>query len=165
MNKTLINNQGFSIIEVLSVIAIITMGMLGLLSLSTQSIRYQYINKNNLIASQLAQEGIEGVRNVRDNNWKNGATWNADFDINNGHYNWDIDNRNLVQQPVLLPMKINPATGLYNLNAGDDSVFSRDIIISDVTASSTRVTVDVNYSEGQNNKVYSAETILYNWRQ
>ena len=165
MTNNRLNNQGFSIIEVLSVIAIITMGMLGLLSLSTQSLRYQYINKNNLIASQLAQEGIEVVRNLRDYNWKNNLVWNTGFDIDSGHYNWDISSRTLIQQPLLLPMKIDPGSGLYNLTIGDDSIFSRDIIVSDVTASSSRITVNVNYQEGQNDKVYSAETMLYNWRQ
>lgn len=157
---------GFSVIEILAVIAIITMGMLGLLSLATQSIRSQFINKNNLIASQLAQEGIEAVRNIRDTNWKNGLSWNTGFSID-GNYKWDIISKTLSSQPALLLLKIDSTSGYYNYTLGQNSIYNRNITISNggVAATSTTVTANVYFKEGQNNRVYSAETVLYNWRQ
>lgn len=63
------NNKGISIIESLVAISIIAVGIIGVVSLVLQAIQVQYINKNALIASQLAQEGMEIVRNIRDENW------------------------------------------------------------------------------------------------
>jgi type II secretory pathway pseudopilin PulG len=70
MNNQIINNKlGFSILEVVVAILIITIGMIGVSSLVIQNIQAQYINKNILVASGLAQEGLELVRNIRDLNW------------------------------------------------------------------------------------------------
>ena len=63
------NQVGFGLIEVTISIYILIMGLLGIMSLLHQSQKAQYANENTLVAAQLAQEGIELVRNVRDNNW------------------------------------------------------------------------------------------------
>lgn len=60
---------GFSIIEASVVMAVVSIGLLGVFSLVMQNIQVQRVSKNMLIASMLAQEGIELVRNVRDENW------------------------------------------------------------------------------------------------
>ena len=56
------NSTGFSLLEVVVAILIITIGMIGVTSLVIQNIQTQYINKNILIASGLAQEGLEQLR-------------------------------------------------------------------------------------------------------
>src|SRR3989338_8844037 len=78
--KIIKNNSGISILEVIVATLIITIGMVGVLSLVIQNIQAQYINKNVLIASGLAQEGLELVRNVRDLNWlMPGNSWDQDI--------------------------------------------------------------------------------------
>ncbi|NCQ16134.1 hypothetical protein GW814_00575, partial [Candidatus Falkowbacteria bacterium] len=69
MKIKIFNNQGISILEVIVAILIITIGMIGVMSLVIQNVEAQYINKNILIASGLAQEGLELARNTRDLNW------------------------------------------------------------------------------------------------
>ncbi|MCX6795111.1 MAG: prepilin-type N-terminal cleavage/methylation domain-containing protein, partial [Candidatus Falkowbacteria bacterium] len=60
-------NSGFSLIEIMVIISIVLVGMIGVLSLLVQNIQAQSINKNRFIAYQLAQEGIEVTRALRDN--------------------------------------------------------------------------------------------------
>src|SRR3989338_10729475 len=80
MKLKISNNSGISILEVVVAILIITIGLVGFLSLVIQNIRVQYIDKNVLIASGLAQEGLELVRNVRDLNWLTpGNSWDQDI--------------------------------------------------------------------------------------
>ncbi len=61
--------KGFSLLEVIVAASIVVVALLGLASLMLQSLRVGAINTNHMIASMLAQEGIEIVRNIRDSNW------------------------------------------------------------------------------------------------
>lgn len=63
-NKKL--NKAFTIIETLVAISIFTSAILGLLSFSAGSIADTNYSKNKLIATYLAQEGLEYMRNLRD---------------------------------------------------------------------------------------------------
>ncbi|MCX6798231.1 MAG: prepilin-type N-terminal cleavage/methylation domain-containing protein, partial [Candidatus Falkowbacteria bacterium] len=69
------NRPGFSLLEIMAILFIIAVGMVGMLSLIVQNIQTERVNRGNLIACQLAQEGIELIRQVRDNNWRNDDRW------------------------------------------------------------------------------------------
>jgi prepilin-type N-terminal cleavage/methylation domain-containing protein len=60
--------KGFSIVEVLLAAAVLTVGLAAALGLIASSIRDMAENRDAVIASELAQEGVELIRNVRDNN-------------------------------------------------------------------------------------------------
>lgn len=70
------NTSGFAIIEILIWIFIFTLGLLSTYALVAQTINFNEYSKNSIIASNLAREGIEIVRNIRDNNYKNLYKWN-----------------------------------------------------------------------------------------
>ncbi len=57
--------------------------MIGVLSLIEQNIKSQSLNKNTLIAYQLAQEGVELIRQVRDTNWRTERNWNENLAVGN----------------------------------------------------------------------------------
>ena len=59
-------NNGFTLVETLVAISIFTMSILGLMSILTQSISDTGYAKKKMVASYLAQEGIEYLRNQRD---------------------------------------------------------------------------------------------------
>ena len=63
------NKKGFTLLEVITAIFILTVGVGGALSLMNQTLSTASIIEQRLIASYLAQEGIEIVRNIRDTNW------------------------------------------------------------------------------------------------
>jgi len=50
-------------------LSLFSVGILSVLPLFTQSIKFSRTNNDKMIASMLAQEGIELARNVRDNEW------------------------------------------------------------------------------------------------
>lgn len=62
-------HSGFSLVEVLVSVFLITTGLLASVNLISSSMRDSMDARNQLIAGQLAQEGVELVRNIRDNNW------------------------------------------------------------------------------------------------
>ncbi|OHA66878.1 MAG: hypothetical protein A3C04_02450 [Candidatus Wildermuthbacteria bacterium RIFCSPHIGHO2_02_FULL_45_25] len=63
--------KGFTLIEVIVAVGIITVGVVGVLSLVNQSLSLSTDLRNRIVATYLAQEGVELVRNMRDYNWLN----------------------------------------------------------------------------------------------
>ena len=59
--------RGFTLVETLVAISIFSISILGILSILASSINDTIYAKDKMIAGYLAQEGIEYVRNVRDN--------------------------------------------------------------------------------------------------
>ena len=77
------NKNGFSIVEVIVAVGIITIGIIPIITLFNQNLRSEIKNKNILIATYLANESIEIVRQKRDNNWSAGDPWMTDIPIGN----------------------------------------------------------------------------------
>lgn len=72
MNKKISVQKGFSIIEVTLSAFILIVGLVATVSLMAGSISHSTDSRNQIIAAQLAQEGIELINNIRDNNWASG---------------------------------------------------------------------------------------------
>ncbi len=102
--------KGFSLIEILAVIFIVSIALVGVITLAHHSIRAQRLNKHTLIAYQLAQEGIELVRAVRDNNWKNDK-YTFDQIFLNGYY--CIDYERLSLEAKASPCSLYLVDGYY----------------------------------------------------
>lgn len=68
MKSKKLQYNGFTLLETLVAISILVTAIVGPLTLAAQTIRSQQVAKDNLIAANLAQEGIELVRNYRSNN-------------------------------------------------------------------------------------------------
>ena len=175
--------SGFTLLEVMMAVFIIGVGLVGIASLIAQNARVQYFNKNSIIASQLAQEGLELVRNIRDTNWLIGNDWkNGDgVDPNtdiiqdaDGYvvdYLGNINNVNdisgdgeIIDEPGA---KLYINSGYYDHNnLGGATSFSRSIKVSeDISGNFINVICVVRLME-RNNKYrdYINETTLYNWR-
>ena len=64
-----LRNSGQTLIETIVAIAILTTGIIGGLALAIQSLSSSERSSNEIIATNLAREGAEVVRQVRDSNW------------------------------------------------------------------------------------------------
>lgn len=61
--------RGFTIIEVMMAVTVLSVGIMGVVSAINYNISVASNAVNRTIAANLAQEGIELVRNIRDTNW------------------------------------------------------------------------------------------------
>ncbi len=68
--------RGFSVLEVLIAVFVTSVGLTAVLALLTGSLKTSLDNRDALVAAGLAQEGIELIQNIRDNNI---AAGRADF--------------------------------------------------------------------------------------
>lgn len=67
--------KAFTLIEIMVVVSIVTIAFVSIVGLVQKAIMLYYNNKNVLIANNLAQEGLELVRFVRDDNWMTPRTY------------------------------------------------------------------------------------------
>lgn len=80
------NKYAFSIIEILIWIFIFTLGIVSVYAIISSTMRVNDLNKNYIIASNLANEQVELVKNIRDSDYENIKKYNQ---INPSDDNYD----------------------------------------------------------------------------
>lgn len=82
--------KGFSLLEVLLSVFVMSVGLMVIVAVINGSLAYSYDTRDNIIATELAQEGVELVRNVRDNDFAQLNDGFTDFDGNEHcRIDWD----------------------------------------------------------------------------
>jgi hypothetical protein len=174
--------NGFTLIEVLALIAILLLGLVGILAATTFTYRSLGSSEDVLTASLLAQEGLEIVRNVRDNNRISGQPFNANM-VDNTDY------RVSYESTALKPANANAflyqanTTGLYgyliadggNLDPATSTItkfrrtvhinFATDTDLTGPGGSPNYLNVTSTVSWGSSaNQSSTLSTFLYDWR-
>lgn len=161
--------SGFSLIEALIAIAILIVGILSAFLLLIRTTATIPTMQARLTAVNLAQEGIEEVRVLRDSYFMD--TKNKTFQQFWGNYSCssgcnisvnDIGTIQLINESEK-PLNFNEGTRLYNYYSGSSSIFSRRIIINSSQPDYTDVTVDVTYNMKGKDQTITATDRLYNW--
>lgn len=153
MSKKNTIKRGFSIGEVMIAMFILLVGIIGAVFLSARSTAQIGDSRNAIIAASLAQEGVELVRNVRDNNVTQetcggGSERCTAFDPGSG-YNWPtfngsgcrVDHTFEVASGFVMEclaaqsvdqLYLNESTGFYEHNGGGDETtsFQRVVFIN-----------------------------------
>ena len=158
------NKKGFTLMELLISISIFSVGIVAIYSIVPNIVSITSTNINNFTASQLAREGLEVVRNMRDSNWLNRDPW--DQGLSDGDYLVEYDETSLI--PFADQYLKRDSSGFYNYSSGEDTVYKRTVTISHIDADSIEVTVEVTWPEAAifsaASNSFSAKEILYNWR-
>lgn len=184
-NKNISKERGFTIIETLVALAIFTFSIVGLIVITSQGIADTNFAKNKFVASYLAQEGIEMVRNVRDTNALAGAAWEDTFQQNaltglSGCFataqstgcdidadTFAIDSCSASSRNGCGPLRYDIATGAYILNSRNvavpESPFSRVIALRTVSANEVEITSTVAWSQGTTSRSVTVVETLADW--
>lgn len=167
------HNRGFTLVEVLVALTLLTTALVPAFVLASNAVNLSVRIKNSLTAADLAQEGVEVVRAIRDDNWfaEEAAPLEAnglsECDTAAGcQVQWDSPQmEKLSGNPFL---KIDPATGLYQYgpSGAPDSIFHRKITITEVVPGiEVAVISKVEWMEHGKPKEVSIEYHLFNWLQ
>ena len=157
--------KGFTLIEVLTAISVMIIGILGIYALVPRMIYVRAINTDRFIASQLAREGIEIVRNIRDSNWLHpGLNW--DNGLRHCENGCEADyNDTVLTSFADRFLRIDTLTGFYNYDPPSQTnlktKFKRKIII---TPGTDTLNVKVQITWGGKGSPFEVEENLYNWR-
>lgn len=160
--KTKKNYQrGFTLVESMIAVGLIVTGVMGVLTLISRSLGFSGLAFNRLVAANLAQEGVEVVRNIRDTNWLNHRVW--DFGLADGAYQVSSASQALeidTDQFLLL----DETTGLFNYESGKETFYKRKVELTRLNPNEVMVQVTVSWigrGGGQFNTVI--EDHLFNW--
>lgn len=131
-------NTGFTLVETLVAISIFTMSILALFSVLAQGISNTGYAKKKMVASYLAQEGVEYVRNMRDNAvlYTGGGNW-ASF-------------------------RDNPLD-LASLPSYSDTGFSRSFNKVKITDDRVNISSTVSWTQGSGPYSITFSEDLFNW--
>lgn len=159
------NKKGFTLLEVIIAIFIITIGITGAVNLINYSISNTIVSRSQVVAVNLAQEGLEVVRAIRDTNWLEDAVWNDGLDAGNWRVQYDsVELLSLDSNP---PLKMLDSGGVFVYrysSLGTDSLFRRKVSITTISATEIQVTSEVTWSERGRSFLVSAEERLYDWK-
>jgi len=171
--------RGFTLLETLVAISILLIAVTGPITVIGDSLNKIYFARDQMIAINLAQEGLETVRQVRDTNTlvdpANGWLTN----LANGDYK--VDSWNSAANSVLTPCSgINCDSSVYLDTAGISAghyrqgvvvgvgtvktQFSRIVNIRDVVANTeTKVTSTVTWKTGGTPGSVTVSESVFNW--
>lgn len=156
-------NRGFTLIEALVALVLIAIATGPVLILATSAVNVSSRIEHNLIASNLAQEGIEVVRNIRDTNWLNGSAFDNNLSTGTWRVQWNTVGGGLMAVGANPVLRKN--NGLYNYLIGTNTAFRRTIIISKPNSGELVLISSVTWAErGNINRTVSAESHLFDWR-
>ena len=158
--------SGFSLMEVIIAIYIIITALTGIMALVSAINVSASASSSKLIAANLAQEGIEVVKSIRDlnfgvNSWDD---WYASF---SGANNYLVQYNDAAWRGWQdIPLKYDSATGLYGYDAGVNTPFAykRKIILTKVDDNEIKVEAIVSWTEHNRSQTLTVEDRLWNWR-
>jgi len=165
---------GFSLVEEMVSLYILIVGILGVIILTTTTTKAGAMSSSKLIAANLAQEGIEVVRNIRDLNYENPegcawTCWHAAVSAALGSYLVQYDDTAL--RPFAdTPLLYNPTSGLYSYTSGSASKynFKRVITLADTnppnSGTSTKIVSTVTWTANGQSHSLVVEDDFWNWR-
>lgn len=161
LKKMRLVKPGFTLVEIVAVLFVIAIGLIGVLSLIVQNIQSQNISKHTISAYQLAQEGIELVRKVRDSNWLAVRPWNEGLLPGVYYMDYQDDLPNILSSEASALYK--DTNGFYVHSGGTPTPFSRTIEIEQINASAYRVYSHITWGDRNNTFTYDVEAVLYDW--
>ncbi|MBU4056467.1 prepilin-type N-terminal cleavage/methylation domain-containing protein [Patescibacteria group bacterium] len=187
--QTKLDASGFTLVEVMIAVAVLSIGLLGAANLITYNISNSAKAINKTIATNLAQEGIELARNIRDTNWFSGSSWDNNLVQGLGNirrikfFCGGLINQNINPAPanidacgaacrVYTYIKISDGSKCYSddfgnragYNAPQATDFYRLIILDKLDANSILATANIKWLERGDARYLTTQEILYNWR-
>lgn len=185
-------HNGFTLVETLVAISVLLLVIIGPMTIAQKGIQNAYFANEQIVAVFLAQEAIEGVRELRD---KNGLEANDNFETGQppGYSTWadwmsslptgncasgdecGFDRSESINagNPIFrcsdngsvgCSIRKNLGSNLYTHDAGDaTTIFTREIILGPDLGDMLSVTVEVTWSSNLlGNRRVKLQTWLYN---
>lgn len=182
------NERGFTVLETLVAIAVLILSLTAAFSVAQQGLSLSISSRDEVTAYFLAQEGVEVIRNIRDENslsnsasWLTGISAQATDPCYFGNYcAVDSPNDNYMIScgisaqncPVLKQDRQSGSGtyGMYGLNPANTSgwtstMFRRELLLTRITDDEVALTVTVYWTKGEKTRSFVVHEDLFNWQR
>ncbi|MBI2057703.1 MAG: hypothetical protein HYT63_01840 [Candidatus Yanofskybacteria bacterium] len=154
------HNEGFTLIELIATLLVL-IAVVQVFILIAGDISSSSLVRDNLIAANLTQEGIEVARNIRDRDWFLGNSFGASLPDGTWRVQWNSTSLlALDTNPVL---KKDTVSGFFSYDTGADTIFKRTVSITAISSQEIRITSTVTWDFKNSFKNITAEEHLFNW--
>ncbi len=154
-------SKGFTAIEAIIAIFILTVAIIGVYSSFSRMAISTSILSSRLIASYLAKEGIEVIRNIRDTNWLTPQNW--DTNLTDCVTGCQVDYKSDALDAYTGDYLNIDADNFYSYSSGTPTKFKRKITITSESDGSLKVSALVEWQERGEQYSFEAEEYLYDW--
>lgn len=155
-------------VETMVALAMVVIGMLGMLGLLSSSIGINRMISDQHIATYLASEGIEVVKNIIDINTINGDPFNNGVSKCNLGCKFSYGSTSGISVGLDDHIKFDSSTGIYSYYSGEETPFTRVVFVktSDPNPNELIVTSNVKWkTRGNIDEEVVLEDHFINWRQ
>jgi Tfp pilus assembly protein PilV len=183
--KTKINSsvrvRGFTLIEALVAISIMLLSIGGPMAIAQSGIQNTVYARDQIVAFYIAQEGVELVRSIRDDNALEGASWltgistiSSCTDISGDGCGIDVDNMNFIDCAGNGGAACNiyyreeglstgSVRGIYGHNSsGQPTIYSRSIKVVTVTPNEVSIDATVEWLSRGVTKTITVQSRMFN---
>lgn len=122
--------KGMTFLELLMAMFVLTVGISGVAALLHTTVSASNDGVLRLQAAYLAGEGVEIVRNIRDDNLLNHRDWLTGIDTDCSYCEVEYNLRTLTERENLESLNYLKEDDFYNYSNGIDSIFKRGIAIT-----------------------------------
>lgn len=155
-------------LEMIIVIFVFLTGVVGAYAVIQNLYSTSIYASNRFTALYLSQEGIELIKNLRDNNLISGADWKTNIECASV-CKIDFNDASLSSDSSPYSFLKKDSSGFYQYEAGDNTIFKRKIMISESPSESPDYITVSAETEWYRNGVWQGsaevEDILYGyWR-
>ncbi len=153
----------------IAALLMISLGIMGVFSLVIQSISYINNSASRLTATYLAQEGIEVVRNIRDNNIlkiNSGeeGEWDDNLSFDSDYYDFDYRSQSIPDTTYCGGLNyLAVSNNFYVCSSNVGTKFQRKVRINQLSSDKIEVLVVVSWTEKERLNSVSAQEIIYEW--
>lgn len=118
--------EGQTLMELIVAIFVILVGIVGTVTLAIMTLTIARESKHRVLSANLAREGIDVVRQIRDSNWLAAATWNTGLSVGNDYSAIPEFDPTAVLPSDTWTLNFDPSTIIFDDLNDDTTVVYRD---------------------------------------
>lgn len=156
-------NNGFTIVETLVAIAILMIAIAGPLTIAQKGLMASIYARDQSVATFLAQDAMEFIKNYRDNNIRGGLDWLEGIDDCLTLNYCTVDTTDGTVNPAPPILSLYRTSNGFRTTGDARSQFSRKFSVEQLQDGvEARVTVIVSWTTGTIQNVVTVEDYIFN---